>query len=136
MTDMKNLHAFILASVLAASGAAAASQDDAGPIVAFGFEGDSQTLIKADEKALYRSSDGGHKWVATALPPAVRGHLATMTVAGKGRGDLYLAGPGIGVLRSEDGGRSWVARNKGLSDEDIWAVLAYIESTRPEKIRA
>jgi photosystem II stability/assembly factor-like uncharacterized protein len=134
MTVMKNLHALILASVLAASGAAAASPDDAGPIVAIGFEGGSQTLIKADEKALYRSSDGGREWVATALPPVARGHLATMTVAGKGKGALYLAGPGMGVLRSDDGGRSWVARNKGLPDGKVIALTVHAD--QPDTVYA
>jgi photosystem II stability/assembly factor-like uncharacterized protein len=105
---MNRLHALMLASVLAVSGAAAAGQGDGGPIVALGFDRSSQTLIKADPKALYRSSDGGRKWIATALPPAAKGHLAAMAVASKGKGAVYVAGPGVGVLRSDDGGRSWV----------------------------
>ena len=128
------LRAVMLASVLAASGAAAASQDDPGPIVALGFDSGSRTLIKADAKALYRSSDGGRKWVATALPPAARGHLAAMAVTAKGKGALYLGGPGMGVLRSEDGGRSWVARGKGLPDDRVIALTAHAD--QPDTVYA
>ena len=131
---MKKLHALMLASVLALSGAAAAHQDDAAPIVALGFDGSSQTLIKADAKALYRSNDGGRKWITTALPPAAKGHLAAMAVAGKGKGALYVAGPGIGVLRSEDGGRSWAARNEGLPEGEVIALTAHTE--QPDTIYA
>ena len=133
MTTMTNLRALLLASVLVASGAAAASQDAPGPIVALGFEG-SQTLIKADAKALYRSSNGGRKWVAMDLPLAARGHLAAMAVAGKGKGALYLAGPGMGVLRSEDAGRSWVARSKGLPDDKVIALTVHAD--QPDTVYA
>ena len=131
---MRKLQAVMLASALAVSGAAAAGRDDVGPIVALGFDGGSQTLIKADPEALYRSSDGGRKWIATPLPPAAKGHLAAMAVAGKGKGALYVAGPGIGVLRSEDGGRSWVARNKGLPEGEVIALTAHTE--QPDTVYA
>lgn len=134
MTSMKQLRVLMLASVLAASAAAAASQDVADPIVALGFDGSSQTLIKADAKALYRSSDGGRKWVAMALPPTAKGHLAAMAVAPKGKGALYVAGPGVGVLRSEDGGRSWAARNEGLPDGKVVALSVHAD--QPDTVYA
>ena len=129
---MRKLHAFVLASVLAFSHAAAARED--GPIIALGFDAASKTLIKADAKALYRSSDGGRKWVSMALPAAAKGHLAAVAVAPKGNGALYVAGPGVGVLRSEDGGRSWVARNDGLPDGTVIALSVHAD--QPDTVYA
>ena len=132
MTAMKMLRGVLLAGVLAVSGAAVA--DDAGLIVALGFDGSSQTLIKTDAKSLYRSRDGGRNWVAIALPPAAKGHLAAMVVAPKGKGALYVAGPGVGVLRSEDGGRSWVARNEGLPEGKNIALTVHTD--QPDTVYA
>lgn len=131
---MSKFYAFVLAGVLAVPGAAAARQDGAGPIIALGFDGGSQTLIKADPKGLYRSSDGGRKWMAAALPPAARGHLAAMAVASKGKGAMYVAGPGVGVLRSDDGGRSWVARNEGLPEGRVVALSVHAD--QPDTVYA
>lgn len=129
---MKRLHALMLAGALALSGAVTARED--GPIIALGFDASSQTLIKADAKALYRSSDGGRKWVPMALPPAAKGHLAAVAVAPKGKGALYVAGPGVGVLRSEDGGRNWVARNEGLPDGKVIALSVHAD--QPDTVYA
>ena len=129
---MKNLHAFMLAGTLAVSSATASNHS--GPIVALGFEASSQTLIKADAKALYRSSDGGRKWEPIELPPAAKGHLAAVTVAPKGKGALYVAGPGVGVLRSDDGGRSWVTRNEGLPEGEVIALTVHAE--QPDTVYA
>jgi len=125
---MKRIAA-VLACVIAISGTAVADAA-AGSIVALGFDGSSQTLIKAGATALYRSSDGGRKWVPIALPPAAKGHLAAMAVAAKDDGALYVAGPGIGVLRSEDGGRSWTARNAGLPEGEVVALTAHADQPR------
>lgn len=134
MTAMKRLRGVLLASVLAVSAAAAARQGDASPIVALGFDGSNQTLLKADPNALYRSGDGGRKWIRTALPPSAKGHIAAVAVSGKGKGALYLAGPGVGVLRSEDGGRSWVSRNKGLPEGKVIALTVHAD--QPDTVYA
>ena len=126
---MKKLRGVLLASLLAVSGAAGAGQADTGPIIALGFDGSNQTLIKADSNALYRSGDGGRKWIRTALPPSAKGHIAAVAVSGKGKGALYVAGPGVGVLRSEDGGRSWVSRNKGLPESAVIALTAHTDQS-------
>ena len=132
MIAVKKLCGVLLASLLAVSAAAGAG--DASPIVALGFEASTQTLIKADTDALYRSGDGGRKWMRTPLPPSAKGHIATVAVSGKGKGVLYLAGPGVGVLRSEDGGLSWLARNEGLPDGTVVALSVHAD--QPDTVYA
>jgi photosystem II stability/assembly factor-like uncharacterized protein len=129
---MRKLRAAVLAGALAFSSATASNAS--GPIVALGFDASSRALIKADAKALYRSGDQGRKWAPIALPPAAKGHLAAMAIAPKGKGALYVAGPGVGVLRSDDGGRRWVARNDGLPDGSVVALSVHAE--QPDTVYA
>lgn len=134
MTAMTKLRGVLLAGVLAVAGAAVAGQGDGGPIVALGFDASSKTLFKVDPDALYRSGDGGRKWIRTALPPAAKGHVAALVASGKGRDALYVGGPGLGVLRSEDGGRNWAARNSGLPDGDVVALTVHAD--QPDTVYA
>lgn len=134
MMPVKKLRAVLLAGVLAVSGAAVARQADASPILALGFDPGSGILLKVDPDAIYRSGDGGRKWTRIALPPVAKGHVAAAAVSGKGKGAWYLGGPGVGVLRSEDGGRNWVAQNKGLPDGEIIALTAHAD--QPDTVYA
>jgi len=131
MTAVKKICGVLLVSLLAVTEAAGAG--NASPIVALGFEASTQTLIKVDTDALYRSDDEGRKWVRTPLPPSAKGHTLTVAVSGKG-GALYLAGPGVGVLRSEDGGLSWLARNEGLPEGTVVALSVHAD--QPDTVYA
>ena len=127
MNKLLGIH--LLAGLLSVSSVAAA-----GPVVALGFDASNRTLIKADPNALYRSGDGGRKWVRTPLPPSAKGHIAAVAVSGKGKAALYVAGPGVGVLRSEDGGRNWESRNKGLPEGAVVALAPHTD--QPDTVYA
>jgi len=102
-------------------------------IVALAFDAGSRTLIKAYRRALYRSRNEGRDWEAIALPAAVtRGRINAVSVAAKSPEVLYVAGPGFGVLRSADGGKSWAAKNDGLPSKDVVAMSAH--SDQPETL--
>lgn len=132
--QLRAVRAVLLAGVLAVSGAAMARQADASPIVGLGFDSASGTLLKVEPDAIYRSGDGGGKWTRIALPPSAKGHIAAAAVSGKGEGVLYLGGPGVGVLRSEDGGRRWAARNAGLPDGNVVALTVHAD--QPDTVYA
>ena len=106
-----------------------------GRIVAIGFQADSQTLLKAYRGALYRNGISGRDWVPIALPAAVaHGRIASIAAAANRKDVLYVAGSAFGVLRSEDGGQSWVARNTGLPSRDVVTLTPHAEA--PDTIYA
>ncbi|KDP87218.1 hypothetical protein CF70_002930 [Cupriavidus sp. SK-3] len=103
--------------------------------IALAFAPASQTLFKASGDAVYRSGDGGHHWSPIGLPPAsAPRRITSIAVADGEHGAIYVAGPGIGVLRSVDGGRNWSARNDGLPGTDIAALSTHAD--RPETVYA
>ncbi len=106
-----------------------------GSIVALRFDVASQTLLKAYPHALYRSGNSGRDWVPISLPASVaRGRIASVAAAAHRKDVLYVAGPGVGVLRSEDGGRSWVGKNTGLPSRDVVTLTPHAEA--PDTIYA
>ncbi|MEO5765416.1 MAG: hypothetical protein ABIR52_08935 [Casimicrobiaceae bacterium] len=109
----------------------ASAANDAGPsgerIVALASAGDN-ALIKANAGALYRSGNEGRDWERIALPETIaRGRIAAVSIPAQSRGLLYVAGPGFGILRSADGGRSWVTKNDGLPSSEVVALSAHAD---------
>lgn len=125
--NMKKWAAALTACALVVPGAAMAERNASGSIVALAFDAASSALLEANAESLYRSSDGGGHWVRLALPPRIAkgGRIAAMAVSAKGNAHLYLAGPGLGFLRSDDGGRSWIAPGKGIPEGKIVALAAH-----------
>jgi photosystem II stability/assembly factor-like uncharacterized protein len=123
-------------NLVAAHGVACAREDrPRGAVVALTYEAGTGTLLKAHARALYRSSDGGQSWSAIPLPSSVKdGIIAAVGSAAENQRVLYVAGPGLGVLRSEDNGDSWVARNDGLPSRDVVAFATHAE--QPETLYA
>ncbi len=127
----------LLVGLLAIGGAATAGAIAAPRerIVALGFDADSNTLIKAYPKAIYRRGSGGRDWESVALPKAVaRGRIVSLAVSAQSPRVLYVAGRGFGVVRSADGGRTWNAINHGLPSNDIAALSAHAD--RPNTLYA
>lgn len=138
---LRNLHVaagtllvgiFVLGNATTAGGAAVAAGTDPtrAKIVALGFDAGGGMLMKAYAGALYRRDSSGSDWQLVALPDTIKhGRIAAISIAAKGR-TLYVAGPGIGVLRSVDGGRSWVARNEGLPTREVVALSSHAEQVQ------
>lgn len=109
----------------ASAGQPAATQDR---IVALAFDHASRTLFKATSTALSRSGDEGRTWTPIALPPtAAKGNIATVSVSARDRNAIYVAGAGLGVLRSKDGGQRWAPVNKGLPSRPAVALSTHAE---------
>ena len=96
-------------------------------LVALAFDGDALLAAGSD---LLRSDDGGSSW--TALPvPAVVLALATHPER-PGRIIAGLASGGVAL--SEDGGRTWEGRSRGLAEGKVDAVA--IAAGQPDMIYA
>jgi photosystem II stability/assembly factor-like uncharacterized protein len=95
--------------------------------VALAYDAGSHTLLKAYPRALYRTLNEGRVWEPIELPPAVaRGRIDAVSIAAQNEA-LYIAGPGFGVLRSPDGGKTWTEKNAGLPSKDVIAMSAHAD---------
>ena len=119
---------FLVASLtLIAAAAAANAAATQAPVVALVAAGSGQALFKAEARALYRSGDEGRHWQAVKLPNAATGAIASVAVAAHRDDVLYVAGPGLGVWRSRDGGRTWVAKNASLPSTAVEAITTHAD---------
>lgn len=120
----------LLFGILAAPPADAVQQD--GSVVALAFDTGTSTLLKAYARALHRSVDGGKSWQSIELPASADGQVSGLAVSPVSKGVVYVAGTGLGVLRTEDGGKTWVERNEGLPSRNVIAVAAH--TTQPDTV--
>ena len=126
--------AVVLAVVLVGAGTArstGANHED-GSVVALAYGSGTDTLLKAYARALYRSGDGGQSWQQLSIPRLEDGRIAAIAISPAGTNLMYAAGPGVGVLGTDDGGKTWVERNDGLPKRDVIALAAH--TTQPETI--
>jgi photosystem II stability/assembly factor-like uncharacterized protein len=117
-----SLAGLTVASLGVAGGAMAAEA----MLPALSYDQAGNRLLKVDDNALSQSKNGGKTWQDIALPPAVeKGTLVTAVVPAENGDVLYIAGPVIGVQRSEDNGESWQALNENLPSRDVIAFTAH-----------
>ena len=126
-----SLAGLAVASLGAAGGAMAAEV----MLPALSYDQTSNRLLKVDDNTLSQSENGGKTWLNIALPPAVeKGTLATAVVPAENGDALYIAGPAIGVQRSEDNGESWQALNANLPSRNVIAFT--VHRNQPETLYA
>jgi photosystem II stability/assembly factor-like uncharacterized protein len=119
--------AVLLGLVAVSSVAAAGVVTPRQKVVALAFDAGSHTFVKAYPRALYRSRNEGRDWKPIALPPVAHGRINALAIPAKSEDVLYIAGPGFGVLRSGDGGKTWATKNEGLPSKDVIAMSAHAE---------
>jgi len=75
---------------------------------------DAQLLLAGTTEGLWLSRDGGGSWQL-----ATRKDLVLNAVLALPSGVVLLGADGLGVLRSDDGARSWFASNEGFSERFV-----------------
>lgn len=128
--------ATMLIALLSSIGVAPAAAEKAAQrrIVALAYDSHTDALLKAYPHALYRSDDGGKSWQKIAVPSVEDGEIASLTDSPAIKGVMYIAGRGLGVLRTDDGGKTWVERNDGLPSHAVIAIAAH--TTQPDTVYA
>jgi len=123
-------------AILIGAGAvqAAASNQEHETLFALAYDPGTDTLLKADANALYRSGDAGQSWQKIAIQSPEDGKIAAVAASFAARGVMYVAGPGLGVLRTDDGGKTWIERTEGLPSRDVIAIAAH--TTQPDTVYA
>ena len=107
----------------------------AGEVVDLETHSPTGRIFKAHRNAVHESRDGGASWQAVPLPASLAGgEIADVAIPAGAERALYVAGPGIGVLRSEDEGRTWTALGEGLPSRSVTALAAH--ANQPETVYA
>lgn len=114
---------------LAASNVATADDSQSRrTIVALAFDASTHTFIKAEADALHRRADDGADWQALPLPDtAKQGRITAVAISSQAPHTVYLAGRGLGVLRSSDLGKTWVSKDDGLPSRDVVALTVHAD---------
>lgn len=104
-----------------------------GPAFTLAVDALDGTLLKA-ERGLFRSVDQGQKWEAIPVPSVPQGKLRYVATSAAALNTLYAAGPGAGLLRSEDRGLTWRSISAGLPGQAVAAFA--VHSLRPDTLFA
>jgi photosystem II stability/assembly factor-like uncharacterized protein len=106
----------------------------AGPetVISLAYNPADGSLLKTDAAGLFRLPADGTTWDAIQTP-ATSG-LSGVVLNPADPATLYVSGPNVGVLKSTDGGASWVKVNTGLANTNITALA--IHSFRRETLYA
>ncbi|MCS7023307.1 MAG: hypothetical protein NZV14_00785 [Bryobacteraceae bacterium] len=78
-------------------------------------------LATTQEQGAYQSTDGGRSW--QPLPGVPKGTLYNASFDPHGENRMALAGWGVGVVVSEDGGKSWRDGAQGLPSRAVWRAV-------------
>jgi photosystem II stability/assembly factor-like uncharacterized protein len=104
------------------------------PVLSLAVDASDGSLLKVGG-GLFRSADRGATWHRLPIPAALRaGTIRQVATTGAAPASIWAAGPGAGVLRSDDGGRTWRSAGAGLPSQDVTAVA--VHSFRPDTLYA
>lgn len=80
-----------------------------------------QWIATTQEHGAYQSSDGGASWMRMDGVPAGTLYNASFDPTTPGR--ILIAGWGIGLAVSEDGGKTWMDRTGPLPSRNLWRAV-------------
>ena len=90
--------------------------------VALAYDPTDGSLLKADRDGLFRwRADSG--WKAIDMPRTYG--LSGVIVNPDQPAMIYASGPGLGILRSDDGGTNWRPANAGVPNLDVTALALH-----------
>ncbi|MCA9331198.1 hypothetical protein KC957_04045 [Candidatus Saccharibacteria bacterium] len=96
---------------------------DSVDLVALAYEPNDDSLLKADSMGLWRwRVDRG--WQVLPVPEAAAGFSGVVANPDQ-PGLIYASGQDLGVIESDDGGKSWQAINTGLPNLDVTALALH-----------
>ncbi len=105
-----------------------------GPVTSVAIDAADGSLLEV-AGGLWRSTDQGQTWgtfpIPASLHPDKLRQVATMSSASA---SIYAAGPSAGVLRSDDGGKTWRQISSGLPSQRVAAFA--VHSNLPDTIYA
>ena len=134
LSGLRHRRALVLALAALAVGPAFAGAEPASPSVALAYDAATSTILRAEGEQVTRSTDEGMSWQPVGLPPMLaKAPIAAIAIAAQGSA-IYLAGPGLGVLRGDAEGRSWKAVGDTLPSRDVTALAAH--TTQPDTLYA
>lgn len=97
----------------------------AAPPTSLAVDAADGSLLKA-AGGLFRSSDQGRSWQPLSLPDGLGpGQIRQVATTGASPERLYAAGPGAGILRSDDRGQTWRTLSDGLPSQDVGAFALH-----------
>ncbi len=103
----------------------AATLDPSRPAQALAVDPQDGALLKA-ASGLFRSTDQGASWTPLPIPPELQpAKLQQVVTTSAAPGALIAAGPGAGVVRSDDDGHTWSAADSGLPSQDVAALAVH-----------
>jgi photosystem II stability/assembly factor-like uncharacterized protein len=124
----------ILQSATAPPGASAQQPSPAGSAVSVAVDAADGSLLKIDD-GLFRSSDDGQTWSPLVLPEGVDpSTLRWVATTAEAPDSLYAAGPGAGILRSDDRGETWRTLSDDLPSQEVAAFA--VHTFRPDTLYA
>ena len=92
------------------------------------------SLLRAGRR-LFRSTDRGARWSPLSLPAGLHpDRIRQVATTASAPNSIYAAGPGAGVVRSDDNGRTWRSISAGLPSQEVAAFA--VHSFRPDTIYA
>ena len=103
------------------------------PSVSLAYDAATSTILKVEGDRVSRSADEGASWQPIDLPATLAKAPITAIAISKG-GTIYLAGPGLGILRGDADGGNWTAIGDTLPTRDVTALAAH--TTQPDTLYA
>ncbi len=96
-----------------------------GAVSSLAVDAKDGSLVKA-EGGLFRSADQGQTWMPVSLPDDLHpDKLRVVATHPKAPSSLYAAGPGAGIVRSDDGGQTWRTVSDGLPSQEVEAFAVH-----------
>lgn len=117
-----------------AAGPVSSGSGPDGPAASLAVDATDGSLLKAGG-GVFRSTDQGRSWTPLAVPAAMQpARLSQAATSSAAPSSVYAAGPGAGIVRSDDGGQTWRVLSAGLPSPEVAAMA--VHSFRPDTVYA
>lgn len=97
-------------------------KSDAGNSIALTYDPGDGSLLKANREGLFRWRPDKSWEAVNGLPSA---NLSGVIVNSEPPTAIYVSGPGLGVVRSDDGGKNWRTINSGLPNLEVTTLARH-----------